>query len=439
MNKLTIVSLLITLLFISTNSLSFTIHEAIEDAIIHNPEFRQEVKIFRANQSEVSRAKGGYFPVIDINAGIGYEEVNRPGLNNLDEGLTRRETSIKITQNIFEGFGTLNEVRRQESKRDSSSFKAHATANEVALKMATAYINLLREKDIMLLAEDNLDTHMSILQQINKRYRAGIGNQVEVDQAKARLALARSSLDSAENGYYDAFAKFQRILGRKPSNSLVRPKFTFKLPATLETATKEALISHPILLSANADIASAKAQRAIANKNYYPNINLDLEKTFDRNLSGVEGKNEFSQAMIRLKYNLYNGGKDNNNSKRTISEHHRSIEIRNNSRRQVIENLRFAWNAIRYINEQIRYQNQHIKLSYKTLTGYRKQFNLGRRSLLDLLNTKNENTTAIRTMINSKADLITAKYRVLSATGSLIDKLGIKYSFIAAEGNYDDE
>jgi len=430
---------LVLFLLVSSNSFAFTINDAIEDAIIHNPEFRKEVKSFRSAQAEVSAAKAGYYPSIDLNAGIGYEEINRPSLNNEGDGLTRQEGSIKLTQNLFEGFATQDEVYRKKYELDSISFSAHAAANEVALNMAIAYVNLMREKEIKELAEDNLSTHLSILQQINKRYKAGISNQVEVDQASARLALANSSLGSAENSYYDAFAKFQRVLGRKPDNALLKPSFTFNLPATLKQATQSALINHPTLKSANADVAGARAQHDASKSNYYPTLSFEVEKTFDNDLSGAQGRDEYLQAMLRLRYNLYNGGRDADNVDRTVAEYHKASEIRNNSRRQVIENLRFAWNAREYIGKQIEFQNQHIKLTHQTLVGYRKQFNLGRRSLLDLLNTENEHITATKTIINSYADLLNAKYRILSATGNFIDELGINYSFIAAEGDYQDE
>jgi len=439
LSKYSVLLSLVALPLISNTSFAFTINDAIEDAIIHNPEFRQEVKTFRARESEVSSAEGRYLPVISLNAGIGYEEVDRVGLNNEGDGLTRREASIKLTQNLFEGFGTQNEVYRQKYRLDSASFRAHSAANDVALDMATAYVNLLREKDIMQLAKDNLDTHNTLLEQIDKRYTAGIGNQVEVDQANARLALAQSSLGSAENNYYDAFAKFQRVLGRKPTNTLIKPQFSFPIPETLEEATKEALINHPTLKSANADVADARAQHDASGRNYYPTVDLEIEKTFDENINGVEGKNEILQAMIRLRYNLYNGGRDSDDLNRTISEYHRASEIRNNSRRQVIENLRFAWNARDFITKQMEFQDKHIKLTYETLAGYRKQFNLGRRSLLDLLNTENEHVTATRTLINSKADLLNAQYRILAATGHLIDELNIQYTFIAAEDEYQSE
>lgn len=424
----------------SSHVSAMNIKETIEDAIIHNPEFRQQVKSYRAIEAEVSGAKGGYYPRIDLNAGIGYEEVDRPGINNTGgDGLTRREASIKLTQNLFEGFGTQDELDRQKYRLDAQAYQAISTANDIALEMAQAYVNLLKEQELLKLAQDNLDTHLKILDQIQKRNEAGIGNQVEVDQAKARLALAQSNYGSAENNYYDARAKFRRVLGRKPDNELIKPKFHSKLPKSLEEATNIALLQHPTMKSANADIAEARMEYESSGQTYYPRVDLEIEKTFDENLAGVQGKNEYLQAMIRLKYNLYNGGRDSSDRERTASNYHQATEIRNNTRRQVIENLRFAWNANRYIGNQLEYVNQHIKLTHETLLGYRKQFSLGRRSLLDLLNTENEYVSALRTLITNEADQLNAKYRILAGTGELLDALNIEYSFISAEEEYNVE
>lgn len=432
-------SLISTVMLISPSAHALTLKEAIEDAIVHNPEFRKEVKTLRATQAQLRSAKGGYYPSIDFSAGIGYEEVKQPTVNTEGNGLERQESSIKLTQNLFEGFATEDEVKRQKYRQDSAAFKAQAAANTIALDMAKAYINLLKEKDLLKLAKDSLDTHLKIHEQILKRNKAGVGNQVEVDQAEARLALAQSNLGSEQNNYYDALAKFQRILGRQPDNSLIRPKFKYSLPASLDTATQIALKNHPTLESANADIASARAQYDASDKNYYPSINLEIEKTYNNNLAGLKGQNNDLQAMLRLKYNLYNGGRDSSETKRTASEYLRATEIRNNSRRQVIENLRYAWNAYKFIGQQLPYINKHIKLTHETLIGYRKQFNLGRRSLLDLLNTENEYTSALRTLINNESDQLIAKYRILAATGDLLKTLSIQYSFVDAEKQYNNE
>lgn len=417
---------------------AITLKEAIEDAIIHNPQFREQVKSYRANEAELDAAKGRYLPSVDINAGIGYEEVNSPSRDNRGDGLRRREFSIKFTENLFEGFATNNEIKRQQYRKDAQAYKVIATANEVATSMAESFVTLIKHEELLKLSKDNLETHKKILDQIVKREEAGVGNQVEVDQARARFALAQSNYATAQNDYFDAQAQFRRTLGRDQDNDLVRPKFRFDIPTTLKEATNIALLDHPTLRSANGDIAEARLQFEASKAIYYPKVDLEVEQTLDHNLGGVKGHNENFQAMVRLKWNLYNGGADSAITERTASNYHQAVEIRNNTRRQIIENLRYAWNAHTYINKQMVYVNEHIKLTYDTLTGYRKQFNLGRRSLLDLLNTENEYVSALKTLINSEADALIAKYKILSATGHLLDKMKIDYSFIAEE-NHPDE
>ncbi|RUM90190.1 MAG: type I secretion protein TolC [Thiomicrospira sp.] len=414
----------------SFNAYAISLKEAVEDAVLHNPEFRQEVKAYQAIEAEIKAAKAGYYPSLDLNAGMGYEEVDRPGIDNTGNGLTRREASVKLTQNLFEGFGTQDEVNRLQYSLDAQSYKTLSKANDVALQMIQAYINLLKEKKLLNLAQTNLETHLKILDQIQRRTEAGIGNQVEVDQAEARLALARSNYGAVENRFFDARAKFQRILGRMPEDNLIEPKADFPLPKTLEDAINVALMDHPTLKSANSDIAEAKMQYELSATNNYPRVDLEVEKTFDNNLSGIEGKNEYLQAMVRFKYNLYNGGRDSANRERTASNFQQATEIRNNTHRQVIENLKYAWNAKVYINNQLDYMRQHIKLTRDTLNGYRKQFSLGRRSLLDLLNTENEYINGLNTLVSSEADQLTAKYRILNATGHLLNTMGIDYDFI---------
>lgn len=407
---------------------ALTLSEAIEDAIINNPEFRQEVKAYQAIEAEVMSAKGGYYPVIDLSAGIGHEEVNTPLTSS--SGLMRRETAIRLTQNLFEGFSTESEIKRLSYRMDAQGYRAQTAANDVALKMAEAYISLLRERELMELAESNLDTHIKLLDQIEKRTAAGMGNQVEVDQAKARLALAQANFSSAKNNYFDARSAFHRVLGRAPDETIIKPKFHYSLPETLEQALNTALIDHPTMKSANADIIESKMQFETADRPNYPSINLEVQKTFDENTGGYRGKNENFQAMIRLRYTLFNGGRDAARRTQTARQYQQATEIRNNTRRQALENLRYAWNAHKYITEQLEFNNQHIKLTFQTLSGYRKQFSLGRRSLLDLLNTENEYVNALRTLISNESDQLIAKYRILAGTGHLVDALGIEYPFI---------
>lgn len=408
----------------------------IEDAIIHNPEYRQQVKIYQGAEADLDGAEGDWLPTVDIAAGVGKERIER---ENATTDLNRKEASIRVTENLFKGFRTESEIDRHQARMDAAIYSAEASANQIALDMSEAYINLIKEQELLQLEKDNQKTHERILDQIMQRSEAGIGNQVEVDQAKARLALANSNLMAANNNYHDALTKFQRILGRLPDNDLIKPEFEFKLPETLDEATKIAMLSHPTLRSASADIAEAQAQKRSSKSAFYPQFDIELEKTFDEDINGVEGKNHNYQAMLRMRYNIYNGGKDSAQLESSEIGVQQAAEIRNNARRQTIENLRYAWNANKYVESQLSYIKEHIKLTYETLEGYRKQFSLGRRSLLDLLNTEDEYNSALRTLVESEAEYDISEIRILNGMGTLLDTLDVKVKYGTVETDYSEQ
>ena len=66
-----------------------------------------------------------------------------------------------------------------------------------------------------------------------------------------------------------------------------------------------------------------------------------------------------------------------------------------------------------------------IDASAKTVVAYEKQFRIGKRTLLDLLNTENELFESRKAYLNAHYSGILAKYRVLNATGLLLDSMRV--------------
>ena len=194
-----------------------------------------------------------------------------------------------------------------------------------------------------------------------------------------------------------------------------------------------------MLRSAYADVAEAKAQQRASRSAFLPQVDAELRRSWNENINGITGPNEDLQAMLRLRYNLYRGGGDQARSQSTTSLYQQAMEIRNNTRRQVMENLRFAWNAMVMAQNQMAYLDKHIKLTRRTLLGYRKQFALGRRSLLDILNTENEYNAALTEMSNARFDLLTAHYHLLEALGRIDTALGIQFNLAKNDKDYHHE
>lgn len=406
-------------------SVALCVHAiSLQDTVRQTLESHPEVMAARheldARKAEVSVAKAGYLPRLDATAGVGYEEVRKPSTLDETVSLNRNELSLQARQMVFDGFATAEEVNRQRARVDSATYQALASTDGVTLRAAEVYLNLLRQVDLLSLTKDSLKEHQNIYDQMVLRNRSGVGSRADLDQISARLALANSNYVVAENNLFDARTNFYRVVGFLPdAKTMTMPEQVVQLPENMEAAVGQATERHPTLLAALADVNAAQAQYDAAGSGYWPQIQLEADKRVDNNISGIEGRDEDLVVALRLRYNLYSGGADKARRSQTAFLLEEARDVRNNTHRQVVESMRLSWSNYEAVNNQLRYLQEHVRAAGSTKKAYQQQFNIGRRTLLDLLNTENELVDAKRSLIGANYDRLFAQYRILNAKGDL--------------------
>jgi adhesin transport system outer membrane protein len=199
-----------------------------------------------------------------------------------------------------------------------------------------------------------------------------------------------------------------------------------KLPKNIDEAVEVAVANHPQLKSANADIDEAHYQHETASAPFMPRVDFESGASFNNNLDGIPGKNEDVTAMVRVRYNVLNGGKDLARRKQTAHLISQAKDIRDNTYRQVVQNMRESWVAYITRQSQLDLNKQYWERSIKARDAYQSQFNIGQRTLLDLLDTTNEMFIAQSNYIDSKYDVLLAAYRILAAEANLNSYLGVQ-------------
>lgn len=238
-----------------------------------------------------------------------------------------------------------------------------------------------------------------------------------MSQAKGRLLLARANLYAVTNDLIDACTRYERISGLKPSENLVPVSNPRNLPKTRINAIDHALSHHPMLESAIADVAEATAQYKATGANFLPQLDLVLNAHHDRNIDGASGPNDQAAAMLRLHYNIFNGGADHAKRKETAYQIEQALDIRDRTIDEIVEQLKFSWSMYRTSQKRIPTLHAYENESYKTVFAYRRQFKLSKRTLVDLLDTENELFAARNAYINEHYRHLSAKYRLLNNMG----------------------
>ena len=397
----------------------------VRDTLSTNPDVAEARNRWLARREEVRAAEGGFLPSLDLNAGIGYEYTDSPSTRVRDDGsneLTRTELGLAARQMLFDGWGTRSEVSRQQARADSAAAQLLSVGESTAMKAAKAYVDLQRYKDLRQISKENLDIHYRIQDQIRLRSEAGVGRRADYEQVRSRVALAEVNLVAADVNLLDAHTTFQRVVGKPPKAAYAPaeiPSGTF--PESLQQAMNIAQTNNPVLHTAAADIEAARAQHDAAKQYDYPRFDLELNGNMNDDIDGTEGEVDDMSAMLRMRFNLYRGGTDGARKRATAHNINEAKDIRDRSVRQLDETIRLAWAAYEATAAQVPLFERQVVAATATRDAYAKQFNIGQRTLLDVLNSENEVLQGRESLVETRAEHLLAQYRVLEAMGALVD------------------
>ncbi|HAS63956.1 MAG TPA: agglutination protein, partial [Vibrio sp.] len=154
-------------------------------------------------------------------------------------------------------------------------------------------------------------------------------------------------------------------------------------------------------------------------------ISVEASQIWRGDAGGIEGSSDEFAAMLRLRYNLFNGGSDQDQAESAAYQLNKAKDFRDRTFRSVEEGLRLSWSALDLTVQQKEFLADHVDSASETVIAYQKQYRLGKRTLLDVLNTENELFEARKGYIDSKYDEQFAKYRIFNATGVLLDALRV--------------
>jgi len=401
-----------------------TLQEVVVDNINQNPEVQQALQSYAAVMQEIRQAKAGYYPTLDATLGYGYEWTEKG--NQDDVELNRREARLNLNQMIFDGFATSSEVKRQQARAASRASNYKDTAQRYVLASSRAYLEVQRREQLLQLARESLYNHVTLYDQIRRRSESGMGTLASLQQAEGRLALSEVNMLAAENNLRDAQASYRRVVGQPVPDTLEAfDSSILVLPETLDAAIEKGLANQPVASLAQADVEATLAQRDAAKSRMYPRLDFEVERRWDENIDGVEGDDEDLTAMLRLRYNLFNGGADKARIRQTEHQIGEAQAIQRDAQRQIRESVELSWNAYEILQRQQEYLEKHVRSSEDTRDSYKKQFDIGQRSLLDLLDTENEVFSAKNQLADARIDSEIAKLRILTGTGELLEALEV--------------
>jgi adhesin transport system outer membrane protein len=404
---------------------AMSLTEAIQSTIATHPELASRVDSRLSADEDVKVAKGGFYPSVDLNAAYGRGYSDNTNTRAFGNHHTRNHQLHPVgtapAADAVRRFQHRQRSRAHQRRGQLPRLLRQGTAQDLALRTIEVYLEVLKRRELVTLAKNNLQAHLRVNDQIGLRTERGIGSTADADQSTARRALAENNLDTAEVDLADAESNFYAWSDACPMNWKPRPRLAAKCRRIAGSPAEHGR-QQPVPEIRPGRRAIGREPVRSRQVTVLPTLRRRSRGGCEQQHPGDEGHdNEWRVGMV-MNYNLFRGGSDKARLQSDAHKINQAMDIRNNALRQLNENIHLAWNAMVNAKKQTPTAREYADTSKRVRVAYQDQFGLGQRTLLDLLDSENELYNANRRYTEMRYTEEFSMYRVLANMGQLLSK-----------------
>ncbi len=396
---------------------SETLFDALSATYTANPTIRADRARQRGTDEQVPQALSGWRPSVTASGQAGVEKADTT--ESVPREWDPASVSIQLAQPIFRGFQTLNSTALAEANVRAGRANLSSTEQSVLLQAVAAYMNVVRDRRIVVLRQQDLKVLEEQLKAANARFNVGEITRTDVAQARASLSLSQSNLALAVAQRASSIANYEQIVGTAPG-SLKSPGLPKVLPKSLEAALAKAETANPEVIAAIFIEEAARHQVDFVKGDLLPRANLVAEYATQNDAGGQNGTRATSQTVygtvsmpLYEAGNVYSGIRE---AKQVASQRRIQVIERQRDVRQAVVS---SWNNLVAAGQTIVSSAEQVKASQLALEGVQQEALVGSRTTLDVLNAQQDVVNAEVQLAQAERDRIVAAYQVLAVTGQL--------------------
>ncbi len=402
------------------------LREELARLLTTHPQIAAARKQKDAGIDRIDEAFSGFLPRADVVGETGYERAENNVTRAQGEPFSGRRDRLKlsVTQNLFNGFG--DSARLEAARHDAAVLGARlsATKQSLLLEGIAAYLNVLRENQLIDIARLNERNIRNQLRLEDERVRRGAGITVDVLQAKSRLQIAKERRVAFEGRLRAAEAQYLQVFDRQPDSAAMAAAALPEIgtPATLEETLELAKANNPTTRAGGFTARANRERRTAARSEYYPSLDLVGEIEYEGNANGSDGNDETYGVFVRGRWEFFSGFKSRARiraANRTYEASQRSLDF---SHRKVAEEVRLSWESLTTQRQRVALLENAVRIAQEVLRARQRLRRAGKETALNVLDAEGEVFNAQINFVEALFDSRLAVFRVIRASGMLTEK-----------------
>jgi outer membrane protein len=397
-----------------------TLREALVSAYNSNPTLTAQRETLRATDATVAIAKAAGRPQVSATVGLNRTLTQSGLLINGGKGPTL-SAGVDLSVPLFTGGSVKNSVRAAETRVQAGRATLQAVEGDVFTQAVTAYMDVIRDRAIVELNQNNVKVLETNLQATQDRFQIGDLTRTDVAQSEARLQLGRSQLATAQGQLAGSEATYRQIIGHAPG-VLAPPPPLPPLPATADEAVRIALTDNPDLISVSRQAIAAGYDVNVARASRLPTLSAVGSETYVNNIAGNNNRafgNTGNATAVGLsaRVPIFQGGLPAARIRQAQAQQGQVLEQVVGTERAVIQATRAAFASYAAAQRAIQAQTVAVQADELALEGNRAEQSVGTRTIIEVLNAEQELLNAQVSLVSAKRDAYVAGFQLLNAMG----------------------
>jgi len=420
-----------------------TIARALSSAYLGNPTLNADRARQRATDEQVPQALSGWRPTVTTQSQGGHSWVKAQSSVSGTDRWSNAETSpvgatITLTQPVFSGFGTVASTKQAEANVAAGNQQLLSTEQTVLLDAATTFMDVIRDRQIVVLREKSVSFYVEELKAAQARFSVGEITKTDVAQARAALSFARAQLQVSRANRAASTANYEKTIGHAPG-ALKYPPLSRRLPKSLREALRIAGRINPQILAATYNHQAAEHNVDVVQSGLLPSVNVQAQFLIQRDYGSFTRNYKQGEVLGILNIPIYQAGQ-------VYSQVRQAKHVANERRIQIIEAGRTvrasvvqAWNNFVASGQTISSLKSQVSANRLALEGVKQEAQVGTRTTLDVLNAEQTLATSQIDLVRAQHDQVVNAYQVIVSTGQMTAKaLGLKVPLYDAGANQRD-
>lgn len=373
--------------------------ELVTATLASHPSLQGQRRIVDAAQADLDAARWQRYPVPDLQ----WSQDDRGNSNVL----------LALQQPVWTGGRIQAGIRAAEARQGAAGQGVAETQQELLLRVAQLYSEAVRRQGQQRIHSENVAQHEQLLAMIERRVAQNFSPAVDLSLAGSRLAQAASDLSTVNQALDAALWQLTELSGQTVAavqeHILPEPR----VPASLNAAQQSAIAHSPRLAILLHEGAAAEQDARSERARLSPIVALRLEHR-DMEVGGSD-----QRALVVLESQL-GAGLSSLSTISAAGARREAVEQRRlTAERELRTEVTLAWQQWRGAQGRVESARQNRDGTQSVYASYARQYAIGQKSWLDLLNSVREDTVAALSIEDAQFESRLARLRLAVLTGHL--------------------